>query len=142
MVEKVHSKTISSTQSGKYFSLIAACTPDISHVEQVTMRYVDVTNENCNEMCERFLRFTPIDVSSGKGLTDLVLKFLERNKLGFKHCRGQGYDNAGNRKGRSSGVQKRILDQNPLSFCDVRVPQSESCATWCGKIICQISHSV
>jgi hypothetical protein len=56
----------------------------------VTVRYVDVTNENNdNEICEPFLGFASIDDSSGKGFTD-VLKYLEKNKLELKLCRGQG----------------------------------------------------
>jgi hypothetical protein len=44
-------------QSAKYFSIIADCTPDVSDMEQqsVIIRYVDVTNENDSEICERFL---------------------------------------------------------------------------------------
>jgi hypothetical protein len=61
-------------------------------VEQlsVTIRYIDVTNENNeNEIREEFLRFASIDDCSGKGLTDVLLKFLEKNKLELKHRRGQ-----------------------------------------------------
>jgi hypothetical protein len=99
--EKVHSKIISCAQSAKCFSIIADCTPDISHMEQlsVTIRYVDVTNN-----------------SSHKRLTDVILKFLEKNKLELECCRGQEYDNAANMKGKLSGVQKKFLDQNPLAF--------------------------
>jgi hypothetical protein len=103
MVEKVNSKIISIVQSENYFSVTADCTPDIIHLEQlsVTVRYVDVTNENNdNEICERFLAFTSTDDFSGKGLTDVILKFLEKNKLELKHCRGQGYNNAANIKGK------------------------------------------
>jgi hypothetical protein len=105
--EKVHSKTISCAQGAKYFSIIADCTPDIIYsCEQlsVTIWHVDVTNENNNnEMCEWFLGFTSTDDSSGKGLTD-ILNFLEKNKLELEHCRGQGYHNAANMKGKNSDV--------------------------------------
>jgi hypothetical protein len=66
--------------------------------------------------CERFLGFTSIDDSIGKGLSNVTLKLLEKNKPELKHCRGQGYDNGANIKGKTSGVQKRILDLNPLAF--------------------------
>jgi hypothetical protein len=57
----------------------------------VTIRYVDGTNENNdNEICEWFLGFTSIEDSSSKGLTDVILKFLEKNKLEFEHYRRQG----------------------------------------------------
>jgi hypothetical protein len=91
----------------------------MSHVEQLSLpiRFVDLTNENADaEICERFLGFTSIDDSTGKGLSAVALKLLEKNKLELKHCRGQGYDNGANMKGKNSGVQKRILDQNPLAF--------------------------
>jgi hypothetical protein len=43
----------------------------------VTIIYTDVTNENNEiEICEVFLGFTFADESSGKGLTDVILKFL------------------------------------------------------------------
>jgi hypothetical protein len=61
MAEKVNSKIISCIQNAKYFSIIANCTPDISHVEQLsqTTRFVDLTNENADaEICEQFLGFT------------------------------------------------------------------------------------
>jgi hypothetical protein len=34
----------------------------------------------------------------------------------MKHCRGQERNNEANMKGKNSGTQKRILDQNPLAF--------------------------
>jgi hypothetical protein len=47
MAEKVNSKIISCSQNAKYFSVTAYCTPDISHVEQLslTIRFVDLTNK-------------------------------------------------------------------------------------------------
>jgi hypothetical protein len=109
MTERVNSKLISCAQNAKYFSIIANCTSDISHVEQLFLmtRFVDLTNENADaEICERFLGFTSVDVSTVKGLSDVTLKSLEKNKLELKHCRGQGYDNGANIKGKNSGVQK------------------------------------
>jgi hypothetical protein len=81
------------------------------------IRFVDLTNENADaEICEQFLGFTSIDDSTGKELSDVTLKLLERNKFELKHCRGHGYNNAANMKGKNRGVKNRILDQNPLAF--------------------------
>jgi hypothetical protein len=81
------------------------------------IRFVDLTNENADaEICERFLGCTSIGDSTGKGLLDVTLKLLEKNKLELKHCRGQGYDNGANMKSENSGVRKQSLDQNPLAF--------------------------
>jgi hypothetical protein len=77
MAEEVNSKTISCTQNAKYFSTTANCTPDISHVEQLSLmlRFVDLTNENAEaEICEWLLGFTSIVDSTGKGLSDVTLK--------------------------------------------------------------------
>jgi hypothetical protein len=117
--ENVKSKIIPCAQSAKYLSIIADCTPHISYVEQLslTIRFVNLTNENAYaEICERFLGFTAIDDSTGKGLSDVTLKLTEKYELQSKHCRSQGYDNGTNMKGKNSGVQKRILDQNPFVF--------------------------
>ncbi|KAF2889414.1 hypothetical protein ILUMI_16759 [Ignelater luminosus] len=54
----------------KYFSVIADCTPDTSHVEQLslTIRFADLTNDDEIEICERLLGFTTISNSTGMGL--------------------------------------------------------------------------
>jgi hypothetical protein len=115
MVERFHSKTISCAQRAKYFSIIVDCTPVVSHVQQLSrIKVININNEN--ESCERLLPFTFIDECSGKGLTDVKLKFLEKNKLEFKHCSAQGHDNAANMKDENSGVQNKILYQNPMAF--------------------------
>ena len=46
----------------------------------------------------RLLGLTSIDDVSGKGLADITLKFLEKNELVLKHCRGKDYDSAANMK--------------------------------------------
>jgi hypothetical protein len=46
--------------------------------------------------------------STGKGLTDVTHKFLEKTELELKHyCRGLGYDNGANMKGKNSGVLQK-----------------------------------
>jgi hypothetical protein len=49
-----------------------------------------------------------------------LLKLLEMNKIQLKHCRGQGYDNAANMKGKNGGVRKRIKAETfrmEISYC-------------------------
>jgi hypothetical protein len=60
--------------------------------------------------------FSSIDYSSGKGLRDVILKFLQTNNLEFIHYRGQRYDNAASMKGKNSGEQKKIRDNLPAFF--------------------------
>jgi hypothetical protein len=53
---------------------------------------------------ERFLLFTPVVESSGKGLTDVIVKFLQEI-FKLKKYTGQSYDNATNVTGKNSTVQ-------------------------------------
>ncbi len=54
--------------------------------------------------------------SSGSGLTQVIIDALHKFKLDLRKCRGQAYDNGSNMKGEKIGVQKRILNMNPLAF--------------------------
>ena len=63
---------------------------------------------------EHFVRFVNILDSSGASLTEVVLEKLKSHDIPISNCRGQGYDNGANMAGKNSGLQKRILDINPL----------------------------
>jgi len=117
MGEKVKSEILSAAKNSKYYSIIADCTPDISHIEQLslTIRFADLSNDNIS-IKEHFIEFVPVDDSSGAGLTEVILNLLSKHGLELHNCRGQGYDNGANMKGKNIGVQKRILDLNPLAF--------------------------
>ena len=117
MAKEVDSEIILRIQKAKYFTIIADCTPDISHTEQLslTIRYVNLFEDRV-EVCESFLGFKPITDSTGEGLTQYIFDMLVEYKLELANCRGQGYDNGANMKGKNSGVQKRILDKNSLAF--------------------------
>ncbi|XP_026827644.1 uncharacterized protein LOC113562408 [Ooceraea biroi] len=45
---KVKSEIVSRTKNFKYYSIIADCTPDISHIEQLslTIRFADLSDDN------------------------------------------------------------------------------------------------
>lgn len=113
------SKIVEITKIAKYFSIIADCTPDVSHIEQLslTIRVVALNSiQNKYEIEEFFIGFFEASDSTGEGLTELILTHLE--KLGFelKWLRGQGYDNGANMKGVRKGVQNRILEKYPRAF--------------------------
>ena len=95
-----------------YYSIILDFTPDVSHVEQLTIviRYVSLEPDQKPEIHENFLGFIPIDSSTGEFLTNTLLEQLEIMKISIQNMRGQGYDNGSNMKGKRVGVQKRILD--------------------------------
>ena len=62
---------------------------------------------------EHFITFLPVEETTGKELTAVVLKELDNLGLQIKNIRGQGYDNGANMKGHKSGLQSRILERNP-----------------------------
>uniref|UniRef100_A0A8C5Q8G0 TTF-type domain-containing protein n=1 Tax=Leptobrachium leishanense TaxID=445787 RepID=A0A8C5Q8G0_9ANUR len=115
---------LQSLNNAKYYSIILDCTPDISHIEQMTIiiRFVSIkegespTAEPEVSIEERFLGFIQIRSSTGEGLTETILKELEKLKIPLGDMRGQGYDNGSNMKGKHQGVQKRIMDLNSRAF--------------------------
>lgn len=117
LASEVRNNILSMVKSAKYFSIILDCTPDVSHVEQlsVTFRFVD-TNEEV-EVRECFVAYKPVSDSSGAGLTGIFLDtIVQEFDLDMNDCRGQGYDNGANMVGINKGVQTRILNQYPRAF--------------------------
>lgn len=54
--------------------------------------------------------------TTGKGLTDLVLDRLASLGLSITDCRGQGYDNGSNMKGKNIGMQDQVKRLEPRAF--------------------------
>ena len=77
-------------RKAKYYSIMLDCTPDINHIEQLslTLRFFDI-----DEMCikEHFIEFELIFNSSGEGIYESILSMLKNCKLELNNCRGQGY---------------------------------------------------
>lgn len=117
--ERIKKTIVLELKHSKYFSIILDCTPDISHEEQISVvvRYVLLSATNHKvEIKEHFLGFFPISDTTGQGLTQFLLDFLDTNEIDIQDMRGQGYDNGANMKGKHIGLQKRILDMNPRAF--------------------------
>lgn len=116
MAERVKLDILSRIKNSKYYSIIADCTPDVSHYEQLSLivRYVDISGEKV-EICESFLGFVIATDSTGTGLSETILNILIESGLDLINCRGQGYDNGANMKGKKNGVQQKILNKNPLA---------------------------
>ena len=93
---------------------ILDCTPDESHQEQfsLTIRHVK-SPEIPVAIQEHFITFLPVEETTGKELTTVLLKELDNLGLRVKDIRGQGYDNGANMKGHKSGLQSRMLEHNP-----------------------------
>ena len=65
---------------------------------------------------ESFLGFIDIKDTTGQRLFDAVQNELKQLDLDIDNVRGQGCDNGSNMKGGNKGVQKKILDVNPIAF--------------------------
>ena len=109
----------------KYYSIILDCTPDVSHIEQMTMIvcFVDVIRPSDNVMAEplviireHFLGFVSLKETTGAFLTENILGQLEQMGLPIENLCGQGYHNGSNMKGKGNGIHMRFLDLNPHAF--------------------------
>nr|CAI5833787.1 unnamed protein product [Callosobruchus analis] len=115
----IQDKILSAVSNAKYFSIVLDYTPDVSHVEQMTIivRFVSILKDKKScEVREHFLGFIPVLDTTGAGLTEATLEKLKDLSLPIENLRGQGYDNGSNMKGKNVGLQRRILDINPRAF--------------------------
>lgn len=95
---------LSRVRKAKYYNIVLDCTPDINHVEQLSLTLIIF---DIDEMCikENFIEFKSIFISFGEGIYESILSMLKNCKLELNDCRGQGYDNGANIKGKNKGVQ-------------------------------------
>ena len=115
MGNQVLAVIVKELQQSKYFSISIDSTPNISHIDQLTLvvRYVRMSN---GEVVERFLTFILIESYTGEALATTVLKFLNECDIDKKNLRGQSYDNAANMSGCYNGLQAHICQINPLDI--------------------------
>lgn len=104
-------------KGAKYYSIIVDCTPDQSRKKQLSL-IIRIVNRNKDkfEIKELFLGFLIASDTTGKGLTDLVLDRLAFLGILISDCRGQGYDNGSNMKGKNIGMQAQIKNLEPRAF--------------------------
>ncbi|GBP12569.1 Zinc finger MYM-type protein 1 [Eumeta japonica] len=109
MAQKVHGKIISQIKDSRYYSLSVDSTPDLTHMDQlsVVIRYI-----KDGQPVERFLTFIELKTHhTGDKLAKQTLQYLEEHcGLDFSKCRDQSYDEASNMSGRYNGMQQKILE--------------------------------
>jgi hypothetical protein len=113
MEKKVLEIIMEQIKSAKYYSIIIDSTPDISHVDQLTVviRYV-LPN---GTPVERFIKFIPNAGHKAEAMESQIMKLFEKLKINISDYRGQSYDNARNMSGIYSGLQARIKERNNLA---------------------------
>jgi len=99
------------------------CTPNTGHDELLScnIRHVDLSGPTV-QIKEHFLGFCHVNDTSGKGLADTLIAFLDDMGLDLCNCKGQGYNkNGSNMKGCKQGVQARIFyrKNRELFMCHV-----------------------
>jgi len=117
----IKTRILNMVKEAKYCSIIFYCTPDLSHVEQMTIiiRFVFVESSRKDSnvtICEHFLCFIPVESITGMGLSDIIIHHLKDLGIPIENMRGHRYDNGANMKGKHSGVQRRICNTNPRAF--------------------------
>lgn len=98
-----------------YFSVSIDSTPDISHMDQLTIivRYI----QEDGFPVERFLGFIEVESHTGESLANQLWDFLSIEcGLDMSKLRGQSYDNAANMSGRYRGVQAVIRSRCPYAY--------------------------
>lgn len=101
LASNVRKTIINKIKRAKYYSLILDCTPDISHLEQmsVIIRIVDRQDENV-EIVEHFINFIVVNDTTGNGLTESIKNEFMKQDLLLSNCRGQSYDTGSSMKGK------------------------------------------
>lgn len=109
MAEKVNHVIALKALKAIYYSIIADCTPDNSRKEQLslTIRFVDLSDDTL-QVKEHFVGFFSVDDTSGLGLTEVLMEKITKLGLEMKNCRGQGYDNGSNMKGKKMVCKKEF----------------------------------
>ncbi|XP_075215273.1 protein FAM200B-like [Lycorma delicatula] len=113
MANKVKDTIVAEVQKAGYFSFSVDSTPDISHTDQLTLRYVSPEDRLPTE---RFLTFLELKDHSGESIADLVFNYITTElEINFRKCRGHSYDNAANMAGRYNGMKQKIIEKNKFA---------------------------
>ena len=105
-------RLVSAAKKAHFFSIFADEACDSSDQEQMSLvlRFYD---ENSLEAREEFMGFVHCSEGlTGKGLSSVILKKINKLGLDIMLCRGQGYDGAASMAGEKNGCASHILQVN------------------------------
>ena len=113
MGKRVLSVIVDEIKLAKYFSISVDSTPDMMHVDQLTVivRYVQQSGP-----VERFIKFIPMFSHTGSDIANIIIDFMGENDIDIGNCRGQSYDNAANMSGKYNGVQAIIREKCSVAY--------------------------
>ena len=92
IARKVQIKIVSKITSAKYFPVPVDSTPDLSHVNQLSIIVWSVQND----VPVLFLMFLQIGSHKAEDLSNVTLIYLDNVGINFQNCHGQSYDIASN----------------------------------------------
>jgi hypothetical protein len=94
----------------------------VAKIDQLsqTIRYIKVTHDDNGrptdiQIKESFIGFYKCKSQTAADMSEQIVQILQAKGIFLEQCRGQGYDGASSMSGVYSGVQKRILDGQPLA---------------------------
>ena len=105
LANHLHVHILSEIENAKYFSISLDSTPDLAHIDQLTLiiRYVLPSGP-----VERFIKFLEMEGHTAEQMLNSVTQYLDENNISIENCRGQSYDNASNMSGKYNGLQAKI----------------------------------
>nr|CAI5823593.1 unnamed protein product [Callosobruchus analis] len=116
MAKTVRNSILNDIKEAKYYTIMFDCTPDVSHIEQMSqvIRHVKRSGDVC-EIKESFIDFIEVAGKTGEDICQQILEKLAVDDLDIGQCRGQCYDNGFNMANIHKGVQARIAEKNGLA---------------------------
>jgi len=120
--EYIQHKICDKINEGKYFTILADETTDISRIEQFSLciRYLEKSsnfeNDNSYFIKEDFLQFVPVHSTVGLELANTIISTSTGLGINLKYLRGQGYDGAANMRSVFRGVQAIIMQKHPKAI--------------------------
>ena len=112
LAQEVLAKIVDELKTQKFFSVSLDSTPDITHVDQLTLivRYVLPSGP-----VERFVKFLSMEGHSADQMYQSLRSFFDEHGIDTKYLRGQSYDNASNMSGRYNGLQAKVKEDCPYA---------------------------